>query len=379
MTAAPSQSSGQASLPALTSVRFFFSLGVVLFHLQLMWAWPTLDYTGLIERARLGVDMFFILSGFVLSHVYAQQVDEGRYSHRRFLIARLARIYPAHLAILLLMVVVALAALMVGERFNPDSYSLLGLVQTALLVHAWFPTDAMIEWNGPSWSLSAEWGAYLLYPAFAFIGLKLRDRPLVLLGVAVAAFALTDIGYRAVFGEALLHGEFKMGVLRIMPLFLAGVALHVIAQRWSLSPPAAIAATLLSTALLLALMHFSADERAVVAAAGVLILALAFLSHAKADGPLAWPWLVFLGEASYAVYLLHLPLLVIWKNARSILLGGDSGYILPGWEIIVLVAMILVGGALIHVVIERPARLWARRRFLSSPPQPPAPAAAGLS
>lgn len=370
MTAAPAESSGQVALPALTSIRFFFSLGVVLFHLQLMWAWPTLEQTGLIERARLGVDMFFILSGFVLSHVYARQVEESRYSHRRFLIARLARIYPAHLAILLLMVAVVLVALVMGQQFSPESYSLVGLLQTALLIHAWFPTDAMIEWNGPSWSLSAEWGAYLLYPIFAFVGLRLGRWPLFLLVVAVGLFAAMDALYRIAFGDVLLHAEFNFGLLRILPLFLVGVALHALAERWRPPKTAAIGTAIVAAVLLVLLMHISADERAVVAASGGLILTLAWLSQAKADGPLAWPWLVFLGEASYAVYILHLPLIVIWKNTRSILLGGDSSYVLPGWEVVALVIVILAGGALIHIIIEQPARAWARRRFLG----PPAPA-----
>ena len=76
------------NLPALTSVRFFLALGVVLFHYQLQWPWDTLATTGLLDRARLGVDAFFILSGFVLTHAYREAIADGRLDYRRFLVAR---------------------------------------------------------------------------------------------------------------------------------------------------------------------------------------------------------------------------------------------------------------------------------------------------
>lgn len=68
------------------------------------------EVTGLFERARLGVDAFFILSGVILTHAYDRDLTEGRFSYRRFLVARMARIFPLHLAVLGFM------ALLVGAR-----------------------------------------------------------------------------------------------------------------------------------------------------------------------------------------------------------------------------------------------------------------------
>ncbi|WP_293385219.1 acyltransferase [Phenylobacterium sp. SCN 70-31] len=170
-----------ADLPALTSVRFLLALGVVLFHYQLQWPWDAMSSTGFFDRARLGVDAFFILSGFVLTHAYRDAIAGNRMNYGRFLIARFARIYPAHLAVLAFVLVMVTTASLVGAEFDRNLYNPAGLVTTLLLVHAWLPEVVKAEWNGPSWSLSAEWFAYLAFPVFAWIGLKLRRRPMLLL------------------------------------------------------------------------------------------------------------------------------------------------------------------------------------------------------
>lgn len=361
---APPQDAPLPALASLTSVRFFLGMGVVLFHLQLTWSAPTSEVTGLFTRARLGVDVFFILSGFVLSYVYMASVAEGRYSHRRFLIARLARIYPAHLAVLLLMGGVAGVALLLGAQFDPDLYSADGFLRTLLLIHAWLPTEVPIEWNGPSWSLSAEWFAYLLFPAFAWGAVKLRSHPGVLLAVSVALFLVLDCAYRAIAATGLLTAEFNLGVLRIIPTFLAGIALNLISERHTIGASQARWLSVAATLLLLGLMHLLAPEPLVLAAAGLLILTLAWLSKVGADRLVASRPLVFLGESSYAVYLLHLPLLVIWKNARAEVFGGGSDYIMSMAEVGAFVVLVLASGAAMNVVIEQPARRWIRKRWL---------------
>lgn len=361
------------ALPALTSVRFLLALGVVLFHLRLNTDLPADLGTGLIERARLGVDVFFILSGFVLAHVYGPQVEAGRYSHRRFLIARIARIYPAHVAVLMLVVSMAAAAWLLGERPDPESYSLGGLVATVLLIHAWFPTAGVNEWNGPSWSLSAEWAAYLIFPVFAWAGWKLTKHPLLLIGIAVLSFAGLDGLYRALSGDILTHAEFNLGVLRIAPEFLYGIGLYQLGRRLKPRRAVALTAAIASSVLLLTLMHVSADERLIVASAGLMVLALALLSGAGADSWTRSPALLEAGEASYALYLLHLPLISVWKNARGLLTGVDSAYMMPLWEAALLLLVTTGAAFVLHSIWERPVRLWARRRFLDAetPTLPP--------
>lgn len=351
-------------LPALTSIRFWLALGVVLFHYQLNILPEGGTGIAFIERARLAVDFFFILSGFVLAHAYGRQVRDGSYDHRRFLIARLARIYPAHLAMLVVMGLIVILALVLGQRFNVESYSLPGFLSALALVHAWFPATVANEWNGPSWSLSAEWAAYLVFPIFASIGLRRGRNPWVTLGLAVVLFLGIDAVYRRLFDDMLTHAELVLGVLRIIPEFLLGIGLYQLGARLEWGRAVTVTATSGSLLALVVLMAISADERLIVAVSGLVILSLAMLSKTGDDKVFAHPALIEAGEASYALYLVHLPLLIIWKNGMAMLTGLDSAYRLSLGEAAVLLCLTLAGAFALHALWERPARRWARRRFL---------------
>lgn len=350
------------NLPALTSVRFALALGVVLFHYQLQWPWDSMATTGILDRARLGVDAFFILSGFVLTHAYRQALDERRLDYRRFLAARFARVYPAHIAVLAFVLVMVGAATLIGAEFDRRLYNPLGLLTTLLLVHAWLPETVVAEWNGPSWSLSAEWFAYLAFPAFAWVGLVLGRRPWLLLALSALVFLVLDLIYQAVFGDVVVHAELNMGVLRIIPEFLYGIGLYRLGQRIGLTRRSAIGAAWLSAIALLLLMHLKADDRIVVAAAGPLILSLALLSKAGADRALARPLMLAGGEASYALYLVHMPILIGWKGVNSALTDRPSAYVLAWWEIACLLTLTLAAAFAVHYLFEGPARTWIRRR-----------------
>ena len=80
----------------LTSLRFFAAMWVVAFHY-----WPNLSSVmpPLVAKGYLGVELFFVLSGFILCHVYLDSVADGGFRYGSFLWARLARIYPLHLEI----------------------------------------------------------------------------------------------------------------------------------------------------------------------------------------------------------------------------------------------------------------------------------------
>ncbi len=351
-------------LEPLTGVRFFLALGVVLFHYQLQWTLPP-EAAGLLNRARLGVDGFFILSGFIMAHVYLR--DGRPLNYRKFLAARFARIYPAHLFILSAMLGLVLIAPALGVGLEPGRFNAGDFLQTLALVQAWFPRQTLALWNGPAWSLSAEWFAYLAFPAYAWIGLRWRDRPWALVALAVTLFIAIDAFYRARYGIVLPRAEDNMGVLRIIPEFLYGVGLYQLGRRWRLEPPAAIAAAMVTGVLLLGLMQAGADDRLIVASAGPFLLSLALLAKAGVRSFLSAPAILLGGEASFALYLVHIPALMVWRNAAQALFELPREYRMSPPELAGLLLVTLVLALLIHLLIERPGREVLRRLLIRRP------------
>lgn len=148
----------------------------------------------------LGVDLFFMLSGFVIWHVHA--ADFARPSvpaFRRFLLLRIARLYPVYLFTLLLFaVLLVLVPHLGGPKFDPRNYGAGQFVVDLGMMQTW-GLASHLEWNYPSWSISAEWFCCFLFPLAALSLARLGRGP----GRCVAAaggggkcqlFALSDAG-----------------------------------------------------------------------------------------------------------------------------------------------------------------------------------------
>lgn len=347
-------------LDALTSLRFFLAIGVVFFHFHLGWVYDDMRVTGLFERGRLGVDVFFVLSGFILTHVYSEPTGVRPVGYLGFLSARVARVFPVHLLALFFVLAMVLAAEWLGQDYRRHQFTVAGFFQTLFLVQAWLPTNKLNEWNGPSWSLSAEWFVYLLFPVFAWGVLRLKDRPLVLIALAAALFIALDVLYQAIAGKILPHAEENLGILRIIPEFLAGMGLYHLGRRLSPSRLVARVCALLAVVVFLTAFHFRFDDRVIVALAAPLVLSLALLSKAGADGPLKAPALLFLGEASYALYLLHIPLITAWRGMVSAVTGVPSAYKMAIGEVLLVLLLAIGVSALVFALFEKPSRKLIR-------------------
>lgn len=176
------------------------------------------------------LDMFFILSGFLIFDRYRERVTD-RFSYVRFLVRRLCRLYPLHLVTTGFFVLVGIAVHLglVPSHGGTARYDFGALLSNLLLIQAWGVEDSL-TFNYVSWSLSAEWFAYVLFPVtlFAFVRGGLLGL-LVLLALVVAGLEWTDYGQtdpRLKWTDAKLWGAY-----RVYADFVYGAAIAVIASK----------------------------------------------------------------------------------------------------------------------------------------------------
>lgn len=354
----------------LTGLRFLAAMWVVLYHY-----WPKMDgpaTPGFVAKGYLGVELFFVLSGFILCHVYRQSVADGGFRYGAFLWNRLARVYQLHLATLAGMIALGLVAGAAGLAVDPGLTDWASLPANLFLVQAWglAPSAAF---NHPSWSISAEWFAYLSFPAFAWAALALKDRPLLAVGLAAAVLIGLYAAFERLAGFPLTEATIRWGALRIVPCFALGCALHALwrarpaADRRSALGLVAIAAVTVTLAA-----SFQAPDALIVITLGGLILALARLGQAGSElfGGRAF---VYLGEVSYSIYMICIPWAIVFVNgAAKVLQLSEDRLPLPVW-VVFFCSVVPLAAASYHL-IEKPARermklwadLWRTRRLAAA-------------
>lgn len=344
---------GRADLKPLTTLRFFAAWWTVLYNYL---PYLTPSPPAWTQRGTLGVDLFFVLSGFVLCHVYAERAGQGRLDVVDFFRARIARIYPLHLATLLAVGAMAAAAGLLGVTIDPRVASMDSLPANLLLVHAW-GLSPVSGWNHASWSISSEWAAYLAFPVVAALVWRVRGRPWMAIGLALAFLVGIFLAFERLAGFPLTQATIRYGALRIAPTFLLGCAFWLAFRAGALQTARrAWAAAVASAAALAGLLMLNAPDVLVVATFPALILGLASLSRfnpAILSGRLG----VYLGEISYSTYMLCIP----WSLAFPHLwqaLTGQSHALLPPFAWCVFILALLPLSALSHALIELPARRW---------------------
>lgn len=344
----------RAFLPSLTGLRGAAALWVVAYHVSSILGFYTLPA---LHFGYVGVDVFFVLSGFILGHVHLDDfVSKPFAASGRFLALRLSRIYPVHFVTLMVSPILAgiLYALNVPflPRFDP---ALLG--PNLLLIQAWGWLDHS-SFNSVSWSISGEWLAYLAFPTMAFIANRLSAKIALLTGflvlagevVAFRALGRTDIGDVTTLVPLRMGGEFICG-LCIYVVYRRGIPIRL---------PWGVISDLALLGFAIAIAQSASFAAVVVIPAGILGLA-----HGRGMGArfLADRRMVFIGEVSYSLYMVHLLVLeCIFAPVHYTRLDALG---LPLKAIVIVPALGLVAAAtlLMHRRVEVPARQWIRRRL----------------
>jgi peptidoglycan/LPS O-acetylase OafA/YrhL len=327
-----------ASLPGLTGLRGIGAIWVVVFHAQYGLHLPIAD------AGYLGVDLFFTLSGFVLSHAYPDMRWNWS-SYRTFLQARFARIFPMNWAALGLVALILVVYPKVYEEM-PQRFEWGGLISSTLLVQNW-GLGRPEPWNVPAWTLSTEWLVSIAFPVF-LIAARRVSRPM-----SAAFLCIGCLGMFTVF-LMLTHNPdpnvtSRAGVVRTVCEFLAGCLLYRI---YVTSVRVSAAAALVSAALILAGLTVPGLTMLAVCGFPLLILLAAQPSSVVAK-TLSTRAMVFLGEISFSIYLLHWILLQISNRlAAALHIQGTAAFL---WFCGFLALVIALSTATYHLV-EVPAR-----------------------
>ncbi len=328
-------------LDALTSLRFFAALSVVFYHFgSPAFARAPFWVRGLIESGNEAVPFFFVLSGFVLAYSYHRPGKQGlRNGAGPFWRKRFARIYPAYLASLLL----ALPAFVHGIRSGviTKTYALSAIAFVPLLLQSWGNLNLAEAINFPAWSLSVEMFFYAMFPA-------------IMRAAVAGGWLLSAISY----GLVILEFYFPIWHRFWPPNHLGSFAAGVSAGIWFVdsAPRPKLAGFFFGTAALLALLCFRERLPAIAVSQIVLVplFVLIITTGATCAGKLhvleSAP-LILLGDASYSLYILHVP---VWILCRAVLEKFSLSELL---SLYIFVGIAISLSIVFYKVIELPGRI----------------------
>jgi len=328
-------------LGALTGVRFLAAAAVLVCHyhqLGLIQVWPGL--VAFLDGGRPAVTLFFVLSGFILAYNY--YALDSRAETRGFWVSRLARLYPNVLLGLAIAIPTVVIAIFDGRRnymldwFALDNHYALGLTVSFLaqltMTTAWLPVASFNQpWNGPAWSIGCEVFFYLLFPLLIRCVRRHSTRTLLVIlivGFIAQGILIATIGTFAPVGRAgFLVSQFPVTHLYSFLLGISACRIYLShGSKLSRVPwfrPVALSFSIACVSTLAVTQVVKPFYYPMAPFFALIILALA-LPTRRYRSVLSLAPLILLGEASYALYMTHLPLGHIFQWAGA---SGPTGWI----------------------------------------------------
>tara|TARA_Y100000780_G_scaffold232581_1_gene267383 strand:- start:77764 stop:78891 length:1128 start_codon:yes stop_codon:yes gene_type:complete len=305
----PGNTNGSSYLYSLDGLRGVAALSIVFLHYS-SYLFSDIgsfveSFTPMLNRTYLFVDMFFILSGFVLSLRYSETFNTTVMSrpYFSFMSKRFFRVYPLHLATLMFLFILHRWLLPFYPDIPPDEFQVrrgnFSLFSNVLLIHSSGIGDRgcfdCTSWNYPSWSISVEWLSYFSIPSLIFILTRLKRLvPVLLLGLMIGLlFIESKVGHLDVASTP--------GWYRCLVGMIIGVCLNIYAyKRFAISRTIVI----LWAILMLLGFHYLKNDTLLVV--GISIYLLLVVNCSK-QGILSSSYFQWLGKRSFSIYLMHVP------------------------------------------------------------------------
>jgi peptidoglycan/LPS O-acetylase OafA/YrhL len=339
---------------------------VVMYHQQFGETYRLPIEVQFFKQSYLMVDLFFILSGFIMSYVYKAELRLNLDQAREFWWARFTRIYPLHVFALLSLTafhLFTMALLHVAGRDVPEFGSMTDWIRQLLLLNAWFPWET--GWNIPSWSISAELVAYAIFPAALLLQSYSRTAlQLFILAISLVFYGIffNNLDITSVWAPIRCLAGFGLGIIIYYHRDWVSKIKHLSA--WQL----------ICVAWAVIVMSIPLSDSLVIPAFVGIVL-LTWSDEGIVSRFLSGPTLHRLGELSYSVYLMHfLAGAIVWFGWVRL----DNHVDLPdaisrSAYLIAVYVLVIFFSVLTYTYIEKPSQNLLRRwRYARSAVSAPA-------
>jgi len=360
-------------------MRGIAALWVMLFHIDVSLFYRDLggllsrDATGFFSKGYLWVDFFFLLSGFVIAHVYGEKLSapatwSGKWNEtKHYLWARFSRLYPLHLFTLCLMIIFAS---LVPEFFPQvmdgswDVFFAWPVLHTQFLFVNAMGQHPQLSWNIVSWSIGAEWWTYV-FAVLVIITLYARNR--------MAVFATMLLSLAALLALVLclpkknLDITYNYGFVRCFFEFVIGLGVYECYRQRLLLRWLKYDGIFVLLMLLIAVMfHWWVFDVAIIPVFALLILAVSY-NQARVHTFLNMPALKYLGDISYSIYLMHgIWFMVFWFSLPSLKIATGMAEMPVVYKLLyigVFLGLTLVSAHFSYRYVEVAGRKWLRKLY----------------
>lgn len=362
------QTDTQRQISPLTGIRGMAAIWVLFHHLP--WLFFVDDgYSNIAIKGFLGVDLFFLLSGFILSYVYLENYNN--FSTKRFYLARFARVYPVMFFMLVFAFLpVFVLGLAFGVLEGGGSFTAYKFFMQLFMLNGLGIPDSN-GWNGVSWSVSAEALAYLTFPLLIVI---FKDHFRSTLSILISIFVVFSISYAFAFSinngrQYMLPSEFTS--YRVLSEFILGMLLYRLWTLLSITTSGTASLKLLNLLQILAFVFVfvlslvgspAIFDGFYLVLFMVIIFTCACHNELFVNNLLSTKIFVWLGKISYALYLCHILVIILFNKLVARFVSDVSQF---NEFIIILMIFIssIVFAVMLYEFVEKPMRIRILKCF----------------